>query len=89
MNIFETYVKYHRSGVTAMFSNIPIEKLEEFKDTILVGLKKVKEDNQRIRFYWRGPRKSKTNPHLGGGQAYCLKQNAKTFSVYIMRDYSK
>jgi hypothetical protein len=57
----------------AIISNIPIEKLESVRP-IYRGLAKADGKKMRIRF--RGPR-------YDAMRLYCLKRNARTFSVYF------
>ena len=57
----------------AIISNIPIEKLEEVRP-IYRALAKAEGKKMRVRF--RGPR-------YDWMRLYCLKRNARAFSVYF------
>ena len=57
----------------AIVSNVPIEKLEELRSKYKL-LAKIAGKRMRIRF--RGPRHDWM-------RLYCLKRNAKAFSVYF------
>ena len=57
----------------AIISNIPIEKLEEVRP-IYRALAKAEGKKMRVRF--RGPRHDSM-------RLYCLKRNARAFSVYF------
>ena len=59
--------------ITAILSNIPIEKLEEVR-SIYKALARAEGKRMRIRF--RGPRYDAMRLH-------CLKRNARAFSVYF------
>jgi hypothetical protein len=59
--------------ITAILSNIPIEKLEEVRP-IYRALARAEGKRMRIRF--RGPRYDAMRLH-------CLKRNARAFSVYF------
>jgi hypothetical protein len=59
--------------ITAILSNIPIEKLEEVRP-IYRALARAEGKKMRIRF--RGPRYDAMRLH-------CLKRNARAFSVYF------
>jgi hypothetical protein len=57
----------------AILSNIPIEKLEQYRP-IYRGFAKADGKKMRIRF--RGPR-------YDSMRLYCLKRNARAFSIYF------
>ena len=63
---------------TALFSNAPIEALDQFR-------KDMAANGKFFRIRYRGPRN--TPKDMGRGfmcrQSTCLKANAKTFSVYL------
>jgi hypothetical protein len=59
--------------ITAILSNVPIEKLEEVRP-IYRALARAEGKRMRIRF--RGPRYDAMRLH-------CLKSNARAFSVYF------
>ena len=63
---------------TAIFSNTPIEALDQFR-------KDMAANGKFFRIRYRGPRN--TPKDMGRGfmsrQSTCLKANAKTFSVYL------
>ncbi len=59
--------------ITAILSNVPIEKLEEVRP-IYRALAQAEGKKMRIRF--RGPRYDAMRLH-------CLKSNARAFSVYF------
>jgi hypothetical protein len=59
--------------ITAILSNVPIEKLEEVRP-IYRALARAEGKKMRIRF--RGPRYDAMRLH-------CLKRNARAFSVYF------
>ena len=62
----------------ALFSNAPIEALDQFR-------KDMAANGKFFRIRYRGPRN--TPKDMGRGfmsrQSTCLKANAKTFSVYL------
>ena len=62
----------------AIFSNAPIEALDQFR-------KDMASEGKYFRIRYRGPRN--TPKDMGRGfmcrQSTCLKENAKTFSVYL------
>jgi hypothetical protein len=62
----------------ALFSNSPIEALDQFR-------KDMASEGRYFRIRYRGPRN--TPKDMGRGfmsrQSTCLKANAKTFSVYL------
>lgn len=62
----------------ALFSNTPIEALDQFR-------KDMAANGKFFRIRYRGPRN--THKDMGRGfmtrQSTCLKANAKTFSVYL------
>jgi hypothetical protein len=62
----------------ALFSNTPIEALDQFR-------KDMAANGKFFRIRYRGPRN--TPKDMGRGfmsrQSTCLKANAKTFSVYL------
>jgi hypothetical protein len=59
--------------ITAILSNIPIEKLEEVRP-IYKALARAEGKKMRVRF--RGPRYDTMRLH-------CLKSNARAFSIYF------
>jgi hypothetical protein len=72
------FMVYRQPGVRARFTNIPIDLLEVFKISMknigmLGGLK--------VRY--RGPRAHRSDSR-NNKDSYCLKQDAKTFSVYTL-----
>ena len=63
---------------TALFSNAPIANLDNFRKVMAL-------EGKYFRIRYRGPRN--TPKDMGRGfmcrQSTCLKENAKTFSVYL------
>jgi hypothetical protein len=62
---------------TAIFSNMPIEALDQFR-------KDMAGNGKFFRIRYRGPRNTPLDYRRGymSKQSTCLKTNAKTFSVY-------
>lgn len=64
--------------ITALFSNAPIANLDNFR-------KVMASEGKYFRIRYRGPRNTPND--MGRGfmcrQSTCLKENAKTFSVYL------
>jgi len=67
------YRNSNRSGC-AMFKNIPIALLEDFK-------KSFANDGNKYRIRYRGPRGAGNRSHANK-QSTCLKRYAERFSVY-------
>ena len=63
---------------TAIFSNAPIEALDQFR-------KDMASEGKYFRIRYRGPRNTPLDYRRGymSRQSTCLKANAKTFSVYL------
>ena len=59
-------------GITACYSNVPIELLDQFRSAY-PGVYKIR---------YRGPRKNDIGRSPNSRQSTCLKQSAKSFSVY-------
>ena len=59
------------SGESAIFKNIPIDLLDEFRSYY-----------PRFRIRYRGPRKHRNTAYYNRSGT-CLKCDAKTFSVYL------
>jgi hypothetical protein len=59
-------------GITAYYSNVPIEYLNQFRSAY-PGVYKIR---------YRGPRKNDVGRTFYTKQSSCLKQNAETFSAY-------
>jgi hypothetical protein len=62
----------------ALFSNAPIEALDQFR-------KDMAANGKFFRIRYRGPRNTPLDYRRGfmSRQSTCLKANAKTFSVYL------
>lgn len=63
---------------TAIFSNTPIEALDQFR-------KDMAANGKFFRIRYRGPRNTPLDSRRGwmSRQSTCLKANARTFSVYL------
>lgn len=68
------FLQYKSSGTTAIFSNIPMSLFDDFK----------KSYPKIYRIRYRGPRNTAKDltRSFATRQSSCLKENAKTFSVY-------
>ena len=68
----EIFQFWSRKDTTAVFTNIPIHLLNEFR-SIYPGKYKIR---------YRGPRTHRTFDSDLNRASYCLKNDAKTFSAY-------
>lgn len=72
----------------AIFSNIPIQYLEQVQATFRANLKTSVQlaHVKRVHYRFRGPRSTRWQKMTRSAyqrQSYCLKATATTFSVYI------
>jgi hypothetical protein len=68
----EVFRFWSRSDTAAVFTNIPIHLLDEFRSYY--------PGKYRIRY--RGPRSHRKNDSWMNRASYCLLKDAKTFSAY-------
>lgn len=70
------------SSIQAVVSNLPITELEPARQyyKFMANLQ-----NKKVRVRYRGPRRKSHSGRISfAGQMTCLKQDAKTFSVYFV-----
>jgi hypothetical protein len=71
--VHEVFRLYTRYNSAAVFTNIPIDLLPEFRLNY--------PGKYKIRY--RGPRAHRISEHRSNRASYCLRKDAKTFSAYI------
>jgi len=69
---FNIFRFYSRSNTAAVFTNIPIHLLNEFR-SVYPGKYKIR---------YRGPRAHRKNEFPNNRASYCLLKDALTFSAY-------
>jgi hypothetical protein len=69
-------------GETSLFKNIPMTEYTEETRNYFRSLMK---PGVELRFLFRGPRPAKLGRSSYTRQSYCIKEDAKTFAVYVRR----